>query len=79
MRVSFSSGTFYHRALRYSLELARDAGYDGVEAVLGPGYLARGVEPWRQAIQQTGVPVLSSARLAASLHSDDPTGSNGGA
>jgi sugar phosphate isomerase/epimerase len=59
MRVSFSSGTFYHRALRYSLELARDAGYDGVEAVLGPGYLARGVEPWRQAIQQTSVPIFS--------------------
>src|SRR5258705_3255906 len=59
MRVSFSSGTFYHRALHYSLELARDAGYDGVEAVLGPGYLARGVEPWRQAIQRTGVPAFS--------------------
>src|SRR5258706_8130870 len=59
MRVSFSSGTFYHRALRYSLELAALAGYDGVEAVLGPGYLARGVEPWRQAIQRTGVPAFS--------------------
>ena len=59
MRVSFSTGTFYHRGLRYSLELARDLGYDGVEFVLGPRYLLRGVQPLRAAIAATGTSVLS--------------------
>lgn len=59
MRVSFSTGTFYHRSLRYSLELAREAGYDGVEAVLGPGYLLRDIGPWQRALETVGVPILS--------------------
>jgi sugar phosphate isomerase/epimerase len=59
MRVSFSTGTFYHRSLGYSLSLAAESGYDGVELVLGPRLLLHGVEPYRRAIQATGVPVLS--------------------
>lgn len=59
MRVSFSTGTFYHRPLAYSLTLAAESGYDGVELVLGPRLLLHGVEPYRQAIQAAGVPVLS--------------------
>lgn len=59
MRVSFSTGTFYQRGLRYSLELARDLGYDGVELVLGPRYLLRGAQPLRDAITATGTRALS--------------------
>lgn len=59
MRVSFSTGTFYQRSLRYSLTLARDLGYDGVELVLGPGYLLRGAQPLRDAVASVGAPVLS--------------------
>ncbi len=59
MRISFSTGTFYHRSLSYSLQLARAVGFDGVELVLGPEYLLRGAEPLRETIVRSGVPVLS--------------------
>lgn len=59
MRISFSTGTFYHRGLRYSLDLARDAGFDGVELVLGPEYLLRGVDVLRRVAADHDVPVLS--------------------
>lgn len=59
MRVSFSTGTFYQRGLRYSLALARDLGYDGVELVLGPRYLLWGARPLREAVSSVGAPVLS--------------------
>lgn len=59
MRVSLSTGTFYHRSLAYSLSLAAETGYDGVELVLGPRLLLQGVEPYRRAIQEAGVPALS--------------------
>lgn len=59
MRISFSTGTFYHRPLAYSLRLARALGYDGVEYVVGPDYFLSGVEPLRRAIDQYATPVLS--------------------
>lgn len=59
MRVSFSTGTYYQRSLRYSLTLARDLGYDGVELVLGPRYLLRGAQPLRHAVSSIGAPILS--------------------
>jgi sugar phosphate isomerase/epimerase len=59
MRVSFSTGTFYQRSLAYSLALAAETGYDGVELVLGPGFLLRGSDPYVRAIQRAGVPALS--------------------
>lgn len=59
MHLSFSTGTFYHRSLGYSLDLARAVGFDGVELVLGIGYLARGLAPYERAIARAGVPVLS--------------------
>jgi hypothetical protein len=43
MRISFSTGTFYQRGLGYSLGLAGEAGYDGVELALGPELSFRGV------------------------------------
>ena len=42
MRISFSTATFYARSLAYSLRLARDAGFDGVELALGVGYQLTG-------------------------------------
>ncbi len=59
MRLSFSTGTFYHRSLDYSLRLARDLGFDGVELAIGPEALYLGVAPLRRAIEQVGLPVLS--------------------
>lgn len=59
MRISFSTATFYSNSLEYSLRLARDAGYDGVELALGVGYQLRGPRPYLRAIQAIGVPVLS--------------------
>ncbi len=59
MRLSFSTGTFYHRSLDYSLRLARDLGYDGVELAIGPEALYAGVAPLRRAIERVGLPVLS--------------------
>jgi sugar phosphate isomerase/epimerase len=59
MRISFSTGTFYHRSLAYSLRLAREVGYDGVEWVVTPGYLLNGLEPVRRAFDEAGVRALS--------------------
>lgn len=59
MRLSFSTGTFYHRSLEYNLRLARDLGFDGVELAIGPEALYAGVTPLRRAIERVGLPVLS--------------------
>lgn len=59
MRISFSTGTFYHRGLGYSLDLARDAGFDGVELVLGPEYLLHSTGSLRRIAREREIPVLS--------------------
>jgi sugar phosphate isomerase/epimerase len=59
MRLSFSTGTFYYRSLDYSLRLARDLGFDGVELAIGPEALYLGAAPLLRAIDRVGVPVLS--------------------
>jgi sugar phosphate isomerase/epimerase len=59
MRISFSTGTFYHRPLAFSLRLARTLGYDGVEYVVGPDYFLSGVEPLLRAIADSATPALS--------------------
>ena len=59
MRISFSTATFYAYSLSYSLRLARDAGFDGVELALGVGYQLRGPRPYLRAIRAIGMPVLS--------------------
>jgi sugar phosphate isomerase/epimerase len=59
MRISFSTGIYYHRPLTYSLQLARTLGFDGVEWVVHPGYLLNGLEPVQRALQASGVPALS--------------------
>ncbi|MGH2515803.1 MAG: sugar phosphate isomerase/epimerase family protein [Ktedonobacterales bacterium] len=59
MRISFSTGTFYHRGLAYSLRLAREAGFDGVELVVGGRYIIQGTAPYQRAVAASGVSVLS--------------------
>ena len=59
MRLSFSTGTFYLRSLDYSLRLARDLGFDGVELAMGPEALYLGAAPLLRAIDSAGLPVLS--------------------
>lgn len=59
MRISFSTGTFYHRSLSYSLTLAREIGYDGVELVLGLGYSIGGVRWLQRSASAYDVPILS--------------------
>jgi sugar phosphate isomerase/epimerase len=59
MRISFSTGIYYHMPLSYSLRLASHLGFDGVEWVVHPGYLFSGLEPVRQAFQAAAVPALS--------------------
>ena len=59
MRISFSTGTFYHRGLAYSLDLARAAGFDGVELVVGARYILNGLAPYQRALANSPIPVLS--------------------
>lgn len=59
MRISFSTGTFYHRELAYSLDLAREAGFDGVELVVGARYVLKSIATYQRAVAASGVPVLS--------------------
>jgi sugar phosphate isomerase/epimerase len=59
MHITFSTGSFYHRGLGYSLALAREAGYDGVELAVGPEFRLTGVEGLRRATLQHPVPILS--------------------
>jgi sugar phosphate isomerase/epimerase len=59
MRISFSTGSFYHRGLGYSLGLARDLGFDGVELALGPEYLYLGAERVERVARSFHIPVLS--------------------
>ncbi|WIG61450.1 MAG: hypothetical protein OJF49_004198 [Ktedonobacterales bacterium] len=59
MRISFSTGTFYHRNLGYILALARDAGYDGVELSPGHDYMFGGAKRVARIVRDAGVPVLS--------------------
>jgi sugar phosphate isomerase/epimerase len=59
MRISFSTGTYYHLPLTYSLRLASTLGFDGVEWVVHPAYLLQGLDPVRRAFTSSGVRPLS--------------------
>jgi sugar phosphate isomerase/epimerase len=59
MHITFSTGTFYHRGLGYSLTLAHEAGYDGVELALGPEYSLRGIEGLQRTALEHHIPILS--------------------
>ena len=59
MRLSFSTASFYHLPLRFSLGLARDLGFDGVELVIAPEYMLLGEQRVHKLIEQGGVRPLS--------------------
>jgi len=59
MRISFSTGTFYHRGVGHSLRLARELGYDGVELALGWDYMLGGVPAVERALRREGGNILS--------------------
>jgi sugar phosphate isomerase/epimerase len=59
LKLSFSTGTLYHLPLRAAFALAHEAGFEGVELVLGPEALLRGAKYVRQLSQQYSLPVLS--------------------
>ncbi len=59
MRISFSTGTFYHRGVGHSLRLARQLGYDGVELALGWDYMRGGVAAIERALAREGSAILS--------------------
>ena len=59
MRISLSTGSLYHRSLAYTLALARDAGLDGVELVVGLDYALGGVARVSRIVRDAGIPILS--------------------
>lgn len=59
MRLSFSTASFYHLPLRFSLGLARDLGFDGVELVIAPEYMLLGEQRVHKLIEKSGVRPLS--------------------
>lgn len=59
MRISLSTGSLYHRGLAYTLALARDAGFDGVELVVGLDYALGGVTRVTRLVREAGIPVYS--------------------
>jgi len=59
MRISFSTGTLYYRGLAYTLALAREAGFDGVELVVGPDYALGGAPRVARIARGAGLPILS--------------------
>jgi sugar phosphate isomerase/epimerase len=59
LRLSFSTGTLYHFPLRTTFALAHEAGFEGVELVLGPEVTLRGAAYVRQLSQEYSLAVLS--------------------
>jgi len=57
--LSFSTGTLYHLPLQTTFRLVSEAGFDGVELVLGPEVLLRGAGHVRRLVQEHALPVLS--------------------
>lgn len=67
MRLSFSTASFYHLPLRFSLGLARDLGFDGVELVIAPEYMLLGERRVHKLIEKSGVKPLSLHQPMAPL------------
>jgi sugar phosphate isomerase/epimerase len=59
LRLSFSTGTLYHLPLRTTFALAREAGFEGVELVLGLEVIVRGAAYVRQLSKEHSLAVLS--------------------
>ena len=59
MKFSFSTGTLYHLPLRTAFALAHEAGFEGVELVLGPEVILRGAAYVQRLSREYQLPVLS--------------------
>ncbi len=59
MKLSFSTASFYHLPLRFTLDVARGLGFDGVELVVGPEYLLRGQRAIQELCRAQAVKPLS--------------------
>lgn len=59
MKISFSTATYLQYPLSFSLRLARDLGFDGVEWDVSPGYLVTGLSDVQSAFATAGVRPLS--------------------
>ncbi len=59
MKLSFSTASFYHLPLRFTLGVARDLGFDGVELVIGPEYVLRGQQRVQALFSKMGATPLS--------------------
>lgn len=59
MRVSLSTGSLYVYPLRWTFSLAKRAGFDGVELVVGPEVDWRGAEYVKKLSQEFQLPVLT--------------------
>jgi sugar phosphate isomerase/epimerase len=58
-RLSCSTASLYHLPLATTVGLVRDAGFDGVELVIGPETLLRGMRVTERTLQRAGIPALS--------------------
>ncbi len=59
LKLSFSTGTLYHLPLRTTFSLAHEAGFQGVELVLGAEVIMRGADYVRRLGQEYSLQVLS--------------------
>lgn len=59
MLVSLSTGSLYIYPLRWTFSLAKRAGFDGVELVIGPEVDWRGAEYVKKLVQEFQLPVLT--------------------
>jgi len=59
MLISLSTGTLYIYPLRWTFALAKRAGFDGLELVVGPEVDLRGPEYIQKLVQEFQLPVLS--------------------
>ncbi|KPL16185.1 MAG: hypothetical protein AMJ93_16030 [Anaerolineae bacterium SM23_84] len=59
LKLSFSTGTLYHFPLRTTFALAREAGFEGVELVVGPEAVLRGAAYVRRLSQEYSLEVFS--------------------
>ena len=58
-RISCSTASLYHLPLATTVGLLRDAGFDGVELVVSPETLARGMRVTQRILQRAGMQALS--------------------
>lgn len=57
MRLLLSCGTLFHLPLSFVFEIARDAGFDGVEVIVGRDAQTVAAEPLLDAMKAEGLPV----------------------